>query len=75
MPVKDVDGGLVWQGYDPRLFTGKLPQDKYVEKPFYFGGSQVPTDLGLPKNSYSGTGMSCSQCKMRAIKKLPNIRK
>jgi hypothetical protein len=25
--------------------------------PFYFGGSQVPDGLGLPKGSYSGAGI------------------
>ena len=47
MPVKDVDGGLVWDGYNPRLFTDKLPKEQYVAKPFYFGGSQVPESIGL----------------------------
>ena len=73
MPVKDVDGGLIWQGYAPRLFTGKLPQEQYVSKPFYFGGSQVPSELGLPKSAYSGTGMKSYA--LRGVKKLPSIRK
>ena len=75
MPVKDVDGGLVWQGYDPRLFTGRLPQDQYVSKPFYFGGSQVPTDLGMSPQSYSGSGMMSRHPKLRGVKKLPSMRK
>lgn len=53
MPVKDPDGGLIFQGFDPRVITGKLPVDQYVSKPFYFGGSEVPTDLGI-----SGSGMT-----------------
>ena len=75
MPVKDVDGGLVWDGYSPRIFTGRLPKEQYVSKPFFFGGSQVPTDLGLSPRSYSGTGMTCPSCKTRVVKKLPSIRK
>lgn len=75
MPVKDVDGGLVWQGYDPRLFTGRLPQDQYVSKPFYFGGSQVPTDLGMPPSSYSGSGMMSKKHILSKVKKLPSVRK
>jgi hypothetical protein len=62
MPVLDVDGGLNFQGYNPRILTGRLPAQ---EKPFYFGGSQVPSSLGLSKS-----GMS-----MRVVKKLPFIRK
>jgi len=38
---KDVDGGLVLQGFSPRTQTGRLPMDKYVSKPFFFGGSNV----------------------------------
>jgi hypothetical protein len=43
MPVKDVDGGLVWKGFDPRVLTGRLPKDTYVSKPFLFGGSNIRT--------------------------------
>ena len=75
MPVKDVDGGLVWQGYDPRLFSGRLPQDQYVSRPFYFGGSQVPTDLGMSQSSYSGSGMMSKGHILRNVKKLPSMRK
>lgn len=75
MPVKDVDGGLVWQNYNPRMFGDRLPVDKYVEKPFYFGGSNIPTELGMSKSQYSGSGMTCSACRLRSVKKLPSIRK
>ena len=75
MPVKDVDYGLIWQGYNPRLFTGRLPQEQYVSRPFYFGGSQVPTDLGMPPSSYSGSGMMSTNAKLRSVKKLPSMRK
>ena len=63
MPVLDVDGGLNFQGYNPRILTGRLPVSD--PKPFYFGGSEVPTSLGLSKS-----GMS-----MKVVKKLPFIRK
>lgn len=68
MPVPDIDGGIIFQGYNPRILTGRLPARS--PKPFYFGGSQVPSSLGLPESSYSGSGMS-----MRVVKKLPFIRK
>jgi len=74
MPVKDVDGGLTFQGFNPRILTDKLPRDQYVSKPFYFGGAQAPVALGLPPRSYSGAA-SCSSCRMRAVKKLPGIRR
>jgi hypothetical protein len=38
---KDVDGGLVYQGFSPKTQTGRLPVDKYVSKPFFFGGSNI----------------------------------
>lgn len=75
MPVKDIDGGLPWNGYNPRLFSGKLPDEQYVSKPFYFGGSQVPSELGLSKSEYSGTGVTKCSCRLRKLRKLPNIRK
>lgn len=47
MPIKDVDGGLVWTGYFPAIMKGAraLPKETYVSKPFGFGGSQVKTAL------------------------------
>jgi hypothetical protein len=47
MPIRDIDGGLVFQGYDPAVLKGAkaLPKDTYVSVPFYFGGSQVKTFL------------------------------
>lgn len=81
MPIKDVDGGLNWQGYDPRLFGDKLPQDQYATNRFYFGGSQVPTDLNAPKMSSNMTGQGIASAThgafrpmLRSIKKLPNMR-
>ncbi len=46
MPSVDIDGGLTFQGYNPRVLTGNLPKQ---QKPFYFGGAgaAVPFDLGL----------------------------
>jgi hypothetical protein len=41
MPVPDIDGGLVWKGFSPRTETGRLPKDRYVSRPFYFGASNV----------------------------------
>jgi len=43
MPIKDIDGGLVWRGYYPAVIKGAkaLPKDTYVSEPFYFGGSNV----------------------------------
>ena len=38
---KDIDGGLVFEGFSPRTQTGRLPVDKYVSVPFLFGGSNV----------------------------------
>jgi hypothetical protein len=79
MPVKDPDGGLTFQGYDPRLFTGKLPVDQTATKPFYFGGSEVPTDLGI-----HGSGMrqqtpigakSTNPLITSRVHKLPSVRK
>lgn len=71
MPVKDVDGGLVWQGYNPSVLTNKTPKQ---EKQFYFGGSQVPTaDLSLPLNSLPQP--KYHKTKMSVVKKLPSLRK
>ena len=55
MPVADIDGGLTFQGYNPKILTGRLPKQ---EKPFYFGGNNVPFDLALknqPVKRYSIT--------------------
>jgi len=38
---KDIDGGLVFEGFSPRTQTGRLPVDKYVSVPFLFGGSNI----------------------------------
>jgi len=51
-------------GYNPKVanpyMSNDIPQMRSLEfqPPFYFGGSQVPYDLNLPKNSYSGSGLS-----------------
>lgn len=67
MPVYDVDGGLVWRGYDPRLFSKPLPKEQYISKPFYFGGSQVPV---FYSKSMQGTGMMASTQMPTAIPEL-----
>ncbi len=43
MPVRDVDAGLVWQGYNPSVLNNKTPKDTYVSVPWRFGGSNVRT--------------------------------
>jgi hypothetical protein len=45
MPVKDIDGGLVYQGFSPRTITDRLPVEKSVSVPFRFGGSNVRSYL------------------------------
>jgi hypothetical protein len=61
MPVKDVDGGLVFQGFSPRTLTDRLPRETYTSVPFRFGGSNVRTYVaeapalrgaGLPKPAF-----------------------
>jgi hypothetical protein len=78
MPVKDVDGGLVWNNYNPKMFGDKSPAEQYVSKPFYFGGSQVPMGLSNPQlssNDTSLTPQSRSKISMRKVMKLPSMRK
>ena len=72
MPTFDVDGSMIWQNYNPRIITGKLPIES--NRPFYFGGSQVPSALGLTPMEYSGTGFlnSANKIKTRVVKKLPS---
>tara|TARA_R110002126_G_scaffold7606_6_gene37241 strand:- start:2317 stop:2502 length:186 start_codon:yes stop_codon:yes gene_type:complete len=41
MPVKDIDGGLVFGGFSPRTITGRLPAETYNSVPFNFGGSNL----------------------------------
>lgn len=41
MPVKDVDGGLVFGGFSPRTITGRLPRETECSVPFEFGGSNL----------------------------------
>jgi hypothetical protein len=40
---------------NPNLILPQMTSEVY-QKPFYFGGSQVPVNLGLSKNVYSGAG-------------------
>jgi len=78
MPVPDIDSGLTFQGYNPRILTGRLPRQ---ESPFYFGGSQVPASLGKVEVSggairpvdpalFQGKRMITSK-----IYKLPSVRR
>lgn len=44
-------------GFYPSVVNHKLKvqtQSGGFQTPFFFGGSQVPVDLNLPKNMYSG---------------------
>lgn len=70
MPVFDVDGGLVWQGFNPHIFGTKISSQ---EKPFYFGGSQVPTLV--PKMSGGNIVTQQYRPVMSKVKKLPGMRK
>jgi hypothetical protein len=64
MPVKDVDGGLVFGGFSPRTLTGRLPKNTETSVPFEFGGSNVRAytyDGGIKQGSFDpieGTGGS-----------------
>lgn len=50
--------------YNPKVanpyMSNNIPQMRSLafQKPFYFGGSQVPTNLGLIKGDYSGSGFT-----------------
>lgn len=68
--LKDVDAGIVWQGYNPAVLdTSKL---KANNKPFFFGGSQIPFELGIKGNTPVPL-VSKSKVKTRVIKKLPKL--
>ena len=51
-------------GYNPKVehpfMSNNIPQmrSQAFQKPFYFGGSQVPTNLGLSKSQFSGSGFT-----------------
>lgn len=74
MPIRDVDGGLNFQGFNPRIITGKVAKDQSVSKPFYQGGSEVPeyTNLGLSSNNT--TKNLTKNISTRVIKKLAGKR-
>ena len=48
-------------GYNPKVSNpnAMLSQMKSgeLQPPFYFGGSQVPVDLGLSRKTYGGSGV------------------
>jgi hypothetical protein len=65
-------------GYYPQVVNPKVrPQMSDMQPPFFFGGSQVPDDLNLNKNQYSGSGFRknalCYKngkiCKMYCLKR------
>jgi len=41
----------------PNAVFPQMTSDGF-QKPFFFGGSQVPTDLGINKPAFSGSGLS-----------------
>lgn len=56
MPVKDIDGGLSFQGYNPAVLKGvkAIPKETYNSVPFYFGGANIrsyiiPSQLSTKK--------------------------
>ena len=75
MPVKDPDGGLNFQGYDPRTLTGKIPVDQTATKPFRFGGSNVPINLGIDKSESRKVESRKVNCSLSLVHKYPFIRK
>jgi hypothetical protein len=50
-------------GYNPKVanphMSNNIPQMRSAEfqKPFFFGGAQAPTALGLNSKHYSGSGL------------------
>lgn len=74
MPIKDPDGGLVFQGFNPRIITGKLPKDQYVSKPFYQGGSEVPENINISLSSNKTATELHKKSSTRVVKKLPGKR-
>jgi hypothetical protein len=80
MPVKDIDGGLNFQFYSPRLFNDRLPKEQYVSRPFFFGGSQVPIELNAPQLSSQGGAVAAAtrgsfRPHMRKVATMPIMRK
>lgn len=82
MPIRDLDGGLVWAGYNPSIFSQKTPATQ--QQPFYFAGSQVPLSVGTmagkgkdnscwKNQNLTGLGLGFEKCKV--VKKLPGLRK
>lgn len=74
MPIKDPDGGMVFQGFNPRIITGKLPKDQSVSKPFYQGGSEVPEYTSLALSSNNTSKQTAKNVSTRIVKKLAGKR-
>lgn len=74
MPVADPDGGLNFQGYDIGTLKGAkaLPKDQTATKPFYFGGSEVPVDLGMTAQKIQSVKQPLV---LQKVYKLPSVRK
>jgi hypothetical protein len=54
MPVPDVDGGMQWRGYNPRMQYGNLPTNKDIH---YFGGSNVRMYRDVDESKSSSKGL------------------
>lgn len=65
-------------GYNPKVshpwMSNEIVQMESgaEQKPFYFGGSQVPISLGLTQSSFDGSGVCL---KMKPNKSIPIYRK
>lgn len=61
-------------GYSPKTtmpwMSNNIPQmrSEGFQKPFFFGGAQEPIALGLPPNSFSGSGFSKVAPSMKGVK-------
>ena len=48
---------VVYSGFNPDVVNPRVrSQTASQQIPFFFGGSQIPFNLGMPKGSFSGTG-------------------
>ena len=48
---------VVYSGFNPDVANPRVRRQTASQQiPFFFGGSQIPFNLGMPKGSFSGTG-------------------
>ena len=52
-----MSGGYSPKVSNPNTIFPQMTSEAFL-KPHYFGGSQVPVNLGLPKKVYSGSGFT-----------------